>query len=306
MLLAALRRPAMRAFLFWKTIDRMISNKLIQLVCPLDGLSLDAHERSFVCASGHRFDVARQGYLNLLPVQQKRSKFPGDSVEMIAARQRFLMAGFYDRIADQLIEMLNNHVQLNNEMCLLDAGCGDGFYLEYLSRVLLKEDIQPGLVGLDISKSAIIAAARRNKNITWLVASNKQPPLLPQSVDVIVCMFGFPVFDAFKNILKPGGKLLLVEAGPQHLIELRRMIYAEIKQTGLPDLSAAEQSGFELLAQNVVVYKTASLEPVQIADLLLMTPHMFRACQAGKQRAAELNQIELTVDVSLRLLQLNG
>jgi len=284
----------------------MILNKPIQLACPLDDLPLHAHERSFVCANGHSFDVARQGYLHLLPVQQKRSKFPGDSVEMIAARQRFLAAGFYDRIADQLVETLRSRVQLNNASCLLDAGCGEGFYLECMHKAFLAEDIQPGLVGLDISKSAIIAAARCNKDITWLVASNKQPPLMPASVDVIVCMFGFPVFDAFKKILKPGGKLLLIEAGPQHLIELRKIIYTEIKQAGLPDLKAAEQQGFELLAQDSLSYKTASLGKEQIADLLLMTPHMFRASQEGKQRAAALDQIELTVDISLRLLQLNG
>ncbi len=284
----------------------MVLNTAIQLACPLDGSPLHAHKRSFSCANGHRFDIARQGYLNLLPVQQKRSKSPGDSTEMIAARQRFLAAGFYDPIADQLIEILNNHGQLNSKMCLLDAGCGEGFYFECLSKALLKKAIQPGLVGLDISKPAIIAAARRNKAITWLVASNKQPPLMPASVDVIVCMFGFPVFDAFKNILKEDGKVLLVEARPTHLIELRKVIYTEIKQTNFPEISTAEQQGFALLAQGIASYKTATLETQQIADLLLMTPHMFRASLAGKQRAAALKQIELTVDVSLRLLQLNG
>ncbi len=284
----------------------MVLNKSIQLACPLDGQSLSLHERCFVCANGHSFDLAKQGYLHLLPVQQKRSKFPGDSAEMIKARQRFLNAGFYDRIADRLIKTLRSHMQLNNDSCLLDAGCGEGFYLDYLYRILLADGVQPGLVGLDISKSAIIAAARRNRGITWLVASNKQPPLVPQSVDVIVCMFGFPVFDAFKKILKPDGKLLLVEAGPQHLIELRRIIYAEVKQAGLPDLSAAEQLDFELQAQDALTYKTAPLGQLQIADLLLMTPHMFRASQEGRQSAAELDQVELTVDVSLRLLQLNG
>ncbi len=284
----------------------MVLNKSIQLACPLDGQSLSLHERCFVCANGHSFDLAKQGYLHLLPVQQMRSKFPGDSAEMIKARQHFLNAGFYDRIADRLIETLRSHMQLNNDTCLLDAGCGEGFYLDWLYRVLQADDVQPGLVGLDISKSAIIAAARRNKDITWLVASNKQPPLMPQSVDVIVCMFGFPVFDAFKRILKPDGKLLLVEAGPQHLIELRRIIYAEVKHASLPVLSVAEQLGFGLLAQDALMYKTAPLGQLQIADLLLMTPHMFRASQEGRQSAAELDQVELTVDVSLRLLQLNG
>ena len=277
-------------------------NKAIQLACPLDDLPLHAQARSFVCASGHSFDLARQGYLNLLPVQQKRSRSPGDSEAMIAARQRFLGAGFYDRIAERVQAAVSGYMQMNNT-CLLDAGCGEGFYLDYVSRSLAEIDIHPGLVGLDISKPAIVAAARRNKDITWLVASNKQPPLLPQSVDVIVCMFGFPVFDAFAKILKPGGKLLLVEAGPQHLLELRRIIYAQVKQGGLPDLGKAVEQGFELLAQDELCYPTPTLDQAQIADLLLMTPHLFRAGKEGKQRAAELEQIVLTVDVALRVLQ---
>ena len=283
----------------------MVLNKSIQLACPLDGQALSLQERCFVCINGHSFDVARQGHLHLLPVQQKRSKSPGDSVEMIEARQHFLTAGFYDRIAARLIETLRSHVQLNSDSCLLDAGCGEGFYLQRLYEAFAEDNIKPGLVGLDISKPAIVAAARRNKNITWLVASNKQPPLMPQSVDVIICMFGFPVFEAFKKILKPGGKLLMVEAGPQHLIELRQVIYADVKQAGLPDLSAAEQQGFEMLLQDELSYSIALRGQAQIADLLLMTPHLFRANQEGKQRAAALDQIDLTVDVSLRLLQLN-
>jgi len=116
-------------------------------------------------------------------------------------------------------------------------------------------------------------------------------------------MFGFPVFDAFAKILKPGGKLLLVEAGPQHLLELRRIIYAQVKQGGLPDLGKAVEQGFELLAQDELCYPTPTLDQAQIADLLLMTPHLFRAGKEGKQRAAELEQIVLTVDVALRVLQ---
>jgi len=279
-------------------------NKAIQLACPLDGLPLHAQARQFVCSGGHSFDVARQGYLNLLPAQLKRSRSPGDSIEMVEARQRFLEAGFYEQIVGRVQEMVCKHVQ-DDEACLLDAGCGEGLYLNRLHESLAAHDLYPGLVGLDISKPAIIAAARRNKDITWLVASNRQPPLLPQSVDMIICMFGFPVFDAFKKILKSGGKLLLVEAGPQHLLELRRVIYDEVKQHGLPVLDQAAAQGFELLMQDELVYQTVALDRTQIADLLLMTPHLFRAGREGKQRAAELEQIELTVDVTLRTLQLN-
>lgn len=280
-------------------------HKAVQLACPLDGQPLASGERRYFCPDGHSFDVARQGYVNLLPVQQKRTRSPGDSGEMIAARQRFLGAGFYDRIAEELFAMLHD-LGFDNEACLLDAGCGEGFYLDFLYRKLAADGLSPGMAGLDISKAAIVAAAKRNKNVTWLVASNKQPPLLPRSVDVIVCMFGFPVFDAFKQILKPGGKLLLVEAGSQHLIELRRVIYEQLKQRSLPELGAALAQGFELQGEEGLTYKVELSAQQQIDDLLLMTPHLFRASKEGKQRAAGLKRIELTVDVSFRLLRLTA
>ena len=94
--------------------------------------------------------------------------------------------------------------------------------------------------------------------------------------------------------------LMSEQAHPQY-----RFYYADVKQAGLPDLSAAEQQGFEMLLQDELSYSIALRGQAQIADLLLMTPHMFRAGQEGKQRAAALDQIDLTVDVSLRLLQLN-
>jgi 23S rRNA (guanine745-N1)-methyltransferase len=272
------------------------------LACPLDGGALQKENSRFVCANGHSFDVARQGYLNLLPVQHKKSKSPGDSKAMVEARTRFLATGVYQPIARRLCEILRGHWPESSPVCLLDAGCGEGYYLDYLYDNLFESPLRADFIGMDISKPAIVAAVKRNRRITWLVAGNRQPPLLPASVDIILCMFGFPVYDAFMKILKPGGKLVLVEAGTHHLIELRRVIYEQVRQRLLPSLDAARHCGFELLEQDSITYQTDPLSQPQISDLLLMTPHLFRANAAGKQRAAQLERIALTVDVSFRVL----
>ena len=70
------------------------------LACPLDGAPLQRQAVSLRCPEGHCFDLAAQGYVNLLPVQNKRSRDPGDSKEMVAARRRFLEVGHYQPIAD--------------------------------------------------------------------------------------------------------------------------------------------------------------------------------------------------------------
>jgi 23S rRNA (guanine745-N1)-methyltransferase len=277
-------------------------NRATNLACPLDGLPLAPAERQLRCANGHSFDVARQGYVNLLPVQNKKSREPGDSTDMVEARRRFLDAGFYEPISRQVNALVQRHLPAG-AVCVMDAGCGEGYYLDQLSRALDGSGREASLIGLDIAKPAVIAATRRNKDITWLVASNNNPALLPQSVDLIPCMFGFPIYDAFARVLKPGGKLLLVDAGPDHLIELREVIYPEVRKSPPPGLDKARQEGFELIDSQTLTYQTSELNRAQIADLLRMTPHLFRATHAGKEAAAQLESIRLTVDVQFRVLE---
>jgi 23S rRNA (guanine745-N1)-methyltransferase len=280
--------------------------KAINLACPLDGTPL--HGDKFLhCSNGHSFDMARQGYLHLLPVQNKRSKEPGDSKEMVEARSRFLEAGFYLSISEQLNSVALQHLPLADDLCGVDAGCGEGYYLSrFCAALMVRDGGAASLIGLDISKFAVMAAARRNRQITWLVASNNNPALLPQSVDMIFCMFGFPDYDAFKTILKPGGKVVLVEAAADHLLELRQVIYPEVRKSEPPALDKAGQAGFALIDSQPLRYQTAALDRKQIADLLVMTPHLFRATREGKAAAARLESLVLTVDVLVRVLLLPG
>lgn len=272
------------------------------LACPLDGLALEPVERQLRCANGHSFDIARQGYINLLPVQNKKSREPGDSTEMVEARRRFLDAGFYLPIAQQVQAMALQHLP-GSDVCVVDAGCGEGYYLDQLSRALAESGRAANLIGLDIAKPAIIAATRRNKQITWLVASNSNPAILPGTVDLILCMFGFPVYATFARMLKPGGRVLLVDAAPDHLIELREIIYPEVRKSPPPALDKATQAGLTLLHSDALCYRTQELDRSQIADLLVMTPHLYRATHAGKEAAAQRASLRLTVDVVFRVLE---
>lgn len=279
--------------------------KANNLACPLDGKPFGSYSKTLRCPDGHSFDEARQGYLHLLPVQHKRSREPGDSQAMVEARSRFLDAGFYRPIAAQLNALAMQHLPKAGHLCVVDAGCGEGYYLVNFLAALLEQGsaTTATLVGLDIAKPAVLAATRRNKQITWLVASNRNPPLLPASVDMIFCMFGFPDYAAFRHLLKPGGVLLLVDAGSEHLLELREIIYPEVRKSAPPSLDKAELHGFSLQQSSALRYQTDALNQQQIADLLVMTPHLYRATREGKEAAAQLEKIQLTVDVVFRLLE---
>jgi 23S rRNA (guanine745-N1)-methyltransferase len=110
-------------------------------------------------------------------------------------------------------------------------------------------------------------------------------------------MFGFPVHGEFARVLKPGGQLLQVEAGPEHLRELREIIYPTLKpaREKSPDIP----EGFAHRVSEQIRY-AISLEGADvIRDLLTMTPHLYRASAEGRERAANLEQLTLTIDAQL-------
>lgn len=270
----------------------------VALCCPLDNLPLAMQNGSLRCANKHNFDIARHGYANLLGAQDKRSRDPGDSQAMIAARHRFLEAGYYQPIADRLGALLLPH--LRQHSLIVDAGCGEGYYLQQLrQRIIDSGQSEPCMVGFDISKWAMQTAGRRFP-ATWLVASNRSIPLADASADVVVDMFGFPHFEAFARLLKPSGLLVRVQASDNHLLELRQIIYPKIKTR---DVFAAEPVGFSRVSTVQVNFDIARLSQGAIGELLLMTPHLFRASAQGKEKVAALPELTLSVDVSIDVLQ---
>ena len=266
------------------------------LACPLDGGPLRREGSALRCARGHSFDIASQGYTNLLPVQNKRSRDPGDSKPMVAARQRFLEAGHYAPIAAAVSQATLAGLSGSTPAACLDAGCGEGYYLRELAAAA-----PPGLtleiLGLDISKWAVQAAGRQEKRATWVVGTNARLPVRSASLDRLLCLFGFPVHAEFARVLRPGGRIVQVDAGPDHLRELREIIYPTLKPQRPADSSAPD--GFARQAEESVRFALRLDSQEAIADLLAMTPHLYRASAEGRARAAALSELVLTVDVRI-------
>lgn len=271
------------------------------LCCPLDALPLSELGAVWRCPQGHCFDVAREGYLNLLPVQNKRSLDPGDSKAMVAARRRFLEAGHYAPIAEAVARHVLGDAGAGRRLVCLDAGCGEGYYLRQLSRYALTRGAAIQGLGLDISKWAVQAAAKQGRGMRWLVGSNAALPLPQASLDRVLCLFGFPVFSEFARVLKPRGELLLVDAGAEHLRALREVIYPSLKvrkadSTAVPD-------DFELLDEALLRFDFQLQGAAAIADLLAMTPHLYRAPPEGRARAAALAELALGAEVKFKRLR---
>ncbi|RDE18224.1 methyltransferase domain-containing protein [Motiliproteus coralliicola] len=269
------------------------------LGCPLCGQPLAATPSGVACVNNHSFDRARQGYLNLLPVQNKRSRAPGDDAAMVNNRRNFLQLGHYQALSDAINHQLLSHLKSGESVNILDSGCGEGYYSTRLQQAL-EQQLSPLISAIDISKPAIRAACQRSKMIQWLVASSRQIPLLPASQDAILCLFAPTSRDSFASTLKPGGLLLVATTGEDHLIELRELIYPEVKRRFF-DPTDSLQPAFEPIETQQVQYRFKLDNNQTILQLLAMTPHQWRTDEAARLRLQQIEQLELTLDVRLQL-----
>jgi 23S rRNA (guanine745-N1)-methyltransferase len=280
------------------------------LACPIDGQPIQAHGAQRRCAAGHSFDTAREGYANFLVVQHKASRDPGDSKHMVAARRRFLDAGHFAPIADHVFDTVCGCLKSaeGDAFNIVDAGCGEGYYLDRLGRSAAASP-QAGtleLAGIDVSKWAVRAAARRKVPATWLVANNRIPPFLDGSVDLVLCLFGFPIWESFRKTQKAGGHVLLVDPAAEHLLELREIIYPVVKRSTPPALTHAEVAGYVLKHEQELRFSVTLTGADAIQDLVAMTPHAHRMPQDRHAALAELSTLSVTVNVAIRLLTLEG
>lgn len=261
--------------------------------------------QQLTCSQGHHFDRGKNGDVNLLLVQQKRSKSPGDSKAMVAARREFLVTGIYQPIAERLAGLVTMLSQ-GEPKVIADAGCGEGYYLRQIQRLAYPSrdyfNTHGGVfVGWDISKFAVQSAAKQSPLLaTWLTASNAAIPLANDTVDILISSFGFEVPREFYRILKPGqgGYLITLDAGEQHLLQLRQIIYDDIKP--YQEKSYLDTSLFKLLKQQNICYKT-EIQQAQICQLMTMTPHLYRASAEGKRRLSAIKHLPLTIDVICRV-----
>lgn len=270
------------------------------LACPLDGLALRETGAGLGCAQGHRYDRAREGYVNVLGNRHKASSDPGDSKDMVRARSGVLDSGLFEPLAQTLVRRIDT-LAPSGPCRIADAGCGDGYYLDYIRRHVADRDV--ACAGFDISKPAIQAAAKRSRDCLWLVANNRWPPFVTGSTGIITCLFGFPVFDAFRAVQPAGGHVVMVDPGPDHLLELRAIIYPKVRRSPPPDLSDATLAGYAPQDTETLTYRKSLKTADAIRNLLMMTPHYFRMPREGWEKLATLTAIEVTIDLAVRVLR---
>ena len=254
--------------------------------CPVCGGSLTREERVYRCPGLHSYDIAREGYTYLLPPNQKHSAAPGDDKGMAAARRDFLSKGYYRPLLNTLCCQI---LSLSGDSpAILDVGCGEGYYTAGIYQALTDAGKSPRMAGTDISKAILRSAAKREHGIEWAVASSFHLPVADGTADILL--------EEFRRVLKPGGYFLYVVPGPDHLWELKQVLYDR------PYPNEEKKTPYEGFAyQSIVPVEAVITLPCQadIHALFQMTPYYWKTPKAGADRLAALES--LTTRVSFRI-----
>lgn len=270
---------------------------MFPLLCPLCGGALSLAEGSFQCEKHHCFDQAKSGYVNLLDVTQKKTKYPGDNKLMAAARRDFLNRGYYEPLSDALNEACLSCIGKKKSPVILDSGCGEGYYTARLAEFLLNSGKKPEILGIDISKFAADLAAKRCKSALFAAASSFRLPVPDSSCDAVLNLFAPYCGEETLRVLKPGGFFLMAIPGADHLWELKQAVYKtpyknEVKEYPL--------DGFEFLRVQKVDTVLNLNDNDDILHLFAMTPYYYKTSRQDQERLAALDR--LTVTASFELL----
>ncbi|PHM60681.1 hypothetical protein Xsto_03745 [Xenorhabdus stockiae] len=263
--------------------------------CPLCHSPLLFSHHQWRCENNHQFDCAKEGYVNLLPVQHKRSKEPGDSAEMMQARRAFLQAGHYQALQQKVIELFDRFLP-EQAGVLLDIGCGEGYYTAAVQQALsLKWPIT--VHGLDVAKIAVRYGAKRYPDVDFCVASSHRLPFADGSLDGILRIYAPCKAAELFRVVKSGGIVLTVTPGPRHLYQLKELIYQEVH---LHPENTEQLEGYELVAEKTLAYEM-QLDGEQAYNLLQMTPFAWRASEDVKSHLMANKLFNCEADFTLKV-----
>ena len=259
-----------------------LSDVAAWLACPVCGRGLSVTDRTLLCDTGHAFDLAKQGYVNLLG---HSSPANADTADMVAARARFLDAGHYRPIADAIASRTGRATRL------LEVGAGTGYYV---ATALEAQPLARGLA-TDVSPAACRRAARAHARLGAVVADTWAGlPVRSSAVDALLCVFAPRNPAEFFRVLSPGGVLVVATPTPRHLASLR----AEYNLLDVRLDKAAELrrslSAFDPVATQLVEYR-AALPAEAVADLVGMGPNAFHTPAFEPQAATIEVSVEITV-----------
>lgn len=251
--------------------------------------------KSYLCASGHGFDIARSGYVNLLLSKHAGRAVHGDNKLMVQARRDFLDKGYYAPLCEAVCGEALKYAK--NGSVVLDAGCGEGYYTSAMRAAFDRSDIAVKMFGVDISKVAVEYAAKRDKSVRFAAASVFHLPVASGSCDLLVTMFAPYCGEEYSRVLKSGGIMIMAIPSENHLWELKQAIYDTPYRN---EVKPYELEGFEHVGVRRVRFTMELHDSTDIRSLFSMTPYYYKTGRTEQERLEAL--AELTVQADFEVL----
>lgn len=270
------------------------------LICPVCGRGLERDERTYRCPAGHSFDRAKSGYVNLLP-PAPGGKRRGDDRLMVRARTAFLDKGYYDPLAELVAGCADRWAPPDARV--VDAGCGEGMYTVRVLERLSRSGKRPEVVGLDISREALIRAARRSGGLTLCAASTARMPLPDGCADLVLNLFSPFMGGEFARVLKPSGKLIRAVPLERHLWGLKELIYDTPYEN--PPMSP-EAPGWRAVERRELRYEITLNSSEDIMNLFRMTPYYYKTGAADQEKAARARRLTTAVEFGVCVCEKDG
>ena len=265
------------------------------LRCPVCAEKLTQTSNTLICPARHCFDLAKEGYVNLLGGSRPGDRH-GDSREMALSRKAFLNKGYYSPLADAVADTLKEKLSSGN---VLDICCGEGYYTQILARAL------PNLsfYGFDISREMVRLAAKRKSGAKFFVANLASIPVADESLQGAVHLFAPFNAAEFSRILAPGGVLLSVIPGKDHLMGLKKALYDVPYEN---DEGEPQTGGLQTVQRIRVKSQIELTSQEDIFALFQMTPYYFKTGASAVEKLKALDRLTTEIEFIILAYQKSG
>lgn len=262
------------------------------IICPKCANPLFINNKSYVCQNNHTYDIAKEGYANLLQ-SNKSGSLIGDNKDMAVSRRDFLSKGYFNALADALKEEANFYC--NESSTAVDICCGEGYYTNYIA-----ESSKGEFLGFDISREMIRLAAKRRGKASFFVANMKALPVASNSIDFATHLFAPFCESEFNRILSKDGVFISVSPGKRHLFSLKELLYdtAYENEESVPDYSSL------VLIEQKRITDTITLDCEQdILSLFKMTPYYYHTSEECKARLNGVSSLTTQLDFVVNIFK---
>lgn len=262
---------------------------MVKLICPVCSKELTVSDRSYKCENNHSFDIAKQGYVNLLTGSHKDGSLIGDNKDMALSRKIFLEKGYFDSLKDGISDYIKRNTEPS--AVIADICCGEGYYSHRI-----KEETGRDICGFDISKEMVKLAGRRKNGNTYFVANLSRIPLETESIDLAFHLFAPFHEKEISRILKKNGTVITVVSGENHLFELKEILYDTPYKN---DEKPPEAENLTLKENFKITTKVLLRTSEDIDALFRMTPYYYHTKPDDKKKLDGISELEVTLDFAV-------